>query len=253
MKIYFYDKTTNEYLGEGETDKDPIASKRTGEFVPLIPMYATTIKPMAALNNQIQVFNTDTKTWKLFDDFRQNFYKVDENLNVFDITEIGGIEQGFYLVTKEMGDEIKANIRHFKIENNKVVKKSDEEYIKETFELERDLKYLENDNKAKYARYNQEFSLLIQDKICVFDTTLTTQNDLLTAFAVCSQGETYNGWITNNAVELNLTLDDVLLISSKFKELSNVYLKWKYFKELIDKTKTIEEIEKIVINYEGEV
>lgn len=110
-------------------------------------------------------------------------------------------------------------------------------------------KYLENDEKAKDARYNQEFTITIQEQECVFDTSAQTQADLLTAFAVCSTGETYDGWVTNNGVELNLTLEDVALISNTFKELSNVYGKWNQFKELIDAAQTVAEVQAIDIDY----
>ena len=110
-------------------------------------------------------------------------------------------------------------------------------------------KYLENDEKAKEARYNQEFTITIQEQECVFDTSAQTQADLLTAFAVCSTGETYDGWVTNNGVELNLTLEDVALISNTFKELSNVYGKWNQFKELIDAAQTVAEVQAIDIDY----
>ena len=111
------------------------------------------------------------------------------------------------------------------------------------------LKYTENDTKASEARYNQEFEITIQEQLCVFDTSEQTQRDLLTAFAVCSTGETYDGWVTNNGVVLNLTLEDVALISQVFKEKSNVYGKWNEYKTLIDEATTVEEVNAIVIVY----
>ena len=128
-----------------------------------------------------------------------------------------------------------------------------EEYDAQQFEIKKAEKYQENDLKSDLARYNQEFTITIQDKECIFDTSSKTQKDLLTAFAVCSTGSTYDGWITNNGVELDLTLEDVATISVTFKELSNVYPKWKEFKEQIDNAVTIAELESIVIDYDEEV
>ena len=253
MKVYFYDEKTFEYLGEQEADKNPAASERTGEFVPLVPANATLIRPMASLQNQIQVFDKNAEIWRLYDDFRENFSKVDEYLNVLGITEIGGIEEGYILVSKELGEEIKEDVLRFKIKDGKIIRKTDEEYNKDILEQAKAFKYFENENLSNVTRYNKEFSMIIQDKICVFDTSSTTQADLLTAFAVCSTGITYDGWITNNGVELNLTFEEVASISSKFKELSNVYPKWKYFKDLIDKAETLEDVEAIVIDYGNEV
>lgn len=120
----------------------------------------------------------------------------------------------------------------------------------EKFEIAKADKYAENDFKASEARYNQEFILTVQDKICLFDTSEQTQRDLLTAFAVCSTGATYDGWITNNGVELDLTLEDVALVSATFKEKSNVYGKWNEYKQAIDNAETIAYVEGININYD---
>lgn len=72
---------------------------------------------------------------------------------------------------------------------------------------------------------------------------------MLTAFAVCSTGTTYDGWVTNNGVVLNLTIEDVALISQVFKEKSNVYGKWNEYKTLIDNAATVEEVNAIEIVY----
>jgi len=120
----------------------------------------------------------------------------------------------------------------------------------EKLEIAKADKYAENDFKASEARYGKEFTVTVQNQDCVFDTKQTTQADLLTAFAVCSTGATYDGWVTNNGVELDLTLEDVALISATFKEKSNVYGKWNEYKQAIDNAETIANIEEIVINYD---
>ena len=125
----------------------------------------------------------------------------------------------------------------------------DAEYIAKELAKAKQDKYEENDTKASEARYNQEFEVEIQEQLCVFDTKPTTQADLLTAFAVCSTGETYDGWVTNNGVVLDLTIEDVALISQVFKQKSNVYGKWNEFKQAIDEAETIEEVNAIVIDY----
>ena len=112
------------------------------------------------------------------------------------------------------------------------------------------MKYQENDLKAGEARYGQEFTVTIQEQECVFDTTEQTQRDLLTAFAVCSTGQSYEGWVTNNGVVLDLTMEDVALISQVFKEKSNVYDKWNLYKQAIDEAVTLEDVQAIVIDYE---
>ncbi len=122
----------------------------------------------------------------------------------------------------------------------------------EKFEIAKRNKYKENDQKASSARYGKEFTVTIQEQECVFDTTATTQTDLLTAFAVCMTGATYDGWVTNNGIILNLTLEDVALISQTFKAISNVYGKWNEYKQAIDNAQTFQEVEAIIINYGDE-
>lgn len=113
-------------------------------------------------------------------------------------------------------------------------------------------KYNENDTKADLKRHSQEFSITLQDKECVFDTKEQTQSDLLTAFAVCSATGVYTGWVCNNGVVIDLTLEDLVQIQNEFKNLSNVYPKWNEYKTRIDNAQTIEEVEAIIIDYEVE-
>lgn len=119
----------------------------------------------------------------------------------------------------------------------------------EKFEIAKSDKYAENDRKASESRYGKEFTVTVQNQDCVFDTKQTTQADLLTAFAVCSSGGTYDGWVTNNGVELDLTLEDVALISQVFKAESDVYHQWNEYKQAIDEAETLEEVNNIIIDY----
>jgi len=121
--------------------------------------------------------------------------------------------------------------------------------VEEALPLAKIAKYEENDKKAEEARYSKEFYVTIQEQECLFDTKAQTQADLLTAFSVCSTGATYDGWITNNNITIDLTLEDVVVISTKFKELSNVYPHWSYYQTLIDNAQTLTEVEAIVIDY----
>ena len=74
--------------------------------------------------------------WTIKPDFRANFVKVDNDLNVFPITEIGEIE-GFLVVDKSIGEEIQAEKDRFKIVGNKIIKKTEQEYEDEKTAKER--------------------------------------------------------------------------------------------------------------------
>ncbi len=128
MYIYNFDENTKEYLSTGLAEADPEETKNKGKFVPLVPANAT-LKEIPSYNqdNQIPVFENDN--WVVKSDYRKNYYKVDENLNVLNIDTIG--EQEGIIVDKETGDLVKENPEMYKIVDNSVVKKTDEEYNQE--------------------------------------------------------------------------------------------------------------------------
>lgn len=133
MQIYLYDRNTFEYLNTITADIDKKATLRLGYEVPLIPAFATT-KPVPAYSeNQIPVFVNDN--WEVKTDYRKNFYKVTENFIVEDITTIGE-QDGYYVVDKATGEAIRENSVKYKILNNNIVKKSDEEYLQDLENIE---------------------------------------------------------------------------------------------------------------------
>lgn len=134
MNIYNYDEKTKEYLSTIIAEADPEETKLKGKFVPLVPANATLIEVPEYKTNEIPVF--ENNNWVIKSDYRKNYYKVDVNLNVLEIKDIGE-QEGFYIVDKTTGDLIKENPDKYKISDNKVVAKSDEEYQAELEKQER--------------------------------------------------------------------------------------------------------------------
>lgn len=156
--IYNYKADTKEFMGVVEqADKDSAKSEQVGHFVPMVHANATLLEPPTVEENQIQVYSKTIETheepyevideegekhieyrtvtevienWNIEADYRKNFLKVDNNLNVTDITTIGE-QEGYIIVDKEIGEDIKANKDWYKIVDNEVIKKSDEEYEQE--------------------------------------------------------------------------------------------------------------------------
>lgn len=170
-------------------------------------------------------------------------------LTGIDLSELSVDEYGSTSVQNIEVEEDVYNEREQYIYNNGNIEKNPN-YASEKLQELKLKKYAENDRKASESRYGKEFEVEVQGKDCIFDTSDQTQRDLLTAFAVCSTGETYDGWITNNGVMLDLTLEDVALISQTFKAESDVYGQWNTYKQAIDKAKTIKDLERIVIEYD---
>lgn len=159
--VYNYSAETKEYIGQQQADKDPAESLAKGKFIPLVPANATLLQPPTVEENQIQIYSktiethqepyevidpetgeshTEYKTvptvienWNIEADYRKNFVKVDNNLNVSEITTIGE-QTGYIVVTKEIGEDIQADKNWYKIVDGEIVKKSQEEYDKEQAE-----------------------------------------------------------------------------------------------------------------------
>lgn len=125
MKIYNYDSITFEYTGSQNAYLDPEETKVQGKNVYLIPACATALKPPTAKEDFARVF--ENNAWSYVHDYRANYYKVDSLLNVTDITELGDLPEGYILVTKELGDEIKSNPNDYIIDNEEVREKTEEE------------------------------------------------------------------------------------------------------------------------------
>ena len=157
--IYNYDPNTKELTGVVEqADKDNAKSAQVGHFVPMVHADATLVEPPTVEENQIQVYtktvetheepyevidpetgekHTEYKTveevienWSIEADYRKTFLKVDNDLNVTDITTIGE-QEGFIVVDRATGEDIKTNKGWYKVVDGEIIKKSDEEYEQE--------------------------------------------------------------------------------------------------------------------------
>ena len=121
----------------------------------------------------------------------------------------------------------------------------------EIIEKFKQVKYIENDNKAKKTRINQEFSVIVNDIELFFDTTRETQQDLSTAKDFLSAGaEKYDWWDNKGTYFAFTDVEQVLEVSMVFMEKANIYPIWAYYKNMIDKATTIQELEQIDINYD---
>ncbi len=136
MNIYNYDEKTKEYLSTTTAEVDPEETKLKGEFVPLLPANATLIELPEYGENEILVF--ENENWVIKPDYRKNFYKVADNLSVQEITTIGG-QEGFYIVDRATGDLIKQNPYKYKISDNKVIAKTEDEYQVEQVKRENEI------------------------------------------------------------------------------------------------------------------
>lgn len=125
MKIYNYHPITGEYIGEQNADIDQAETEVQGQTVYLLPAYATFTKPPKHKDDKVRLWQ-DTE-WIYEVDYRQNYYKVDASMGVYPIENFGAIEEGYVLVTKELGDLVKENPNDYLIDNGEVRAKTEEE------------------------------------------------------------------------------------------------------------------------------
>lgn len=119
MLAYRYDKETKEYLGEQEAQINPLE----GGY--LLPANCTFVEPLSPKADNTIVWNDSE--WVYVVDYRENYYKVDSELNVTEITEFGDLPEGYILVTKDYGELIKKTPSNYVIDNGTVREKTEEE------------------------------------------------------------------------------------------------------------------------------
>ena len=135
------------------------------------------------------------------------------------------------------------------LENGSFVRQ-DENYFSLKLKEAKEQKLKENSEKLNKKRYGQVFTVTLHGHECVFDTSEQTQSDLQTAAIVTSSGETYDNWVTNNGVCLNLSADDVRTVFSGFFPLvSPLYQLDLQYKNAIQNALTVEDVNSVKIIY----
>lgn len=124
MIIYNYHPITREYIGYSQAELDPEETAIQGKEIYLIPANATTAIPPKQKKDTCILWTGDS--WLVVDDYRENYYKVDSDLNVLDITTVGD-QDGFIVVPKALGEKIKANPENYVIDGDSIREKTEEE------------------------------------------------------------------------------------------------------------------------------
>lgn len=277
--IYNYHPVTKEFTGLIEqADKDSAKSAQVGHFVPMVHANATLLEPPEVEENQIQIYSktiethqesyevidpdtgethTEYKTvteiienWNIEPDYRKNFVKVDNGLNVYEITTIGE-QEGFIIVTREIGEDIKADKDWYKIVDGEIVKKTQEEYEQETLEHAKQAKLCENETiREKFLVSGVEYKNILWDSDIEQKLNLSIQ--------LSSMGdEDVITWVAMDGItSLECTKSDLLAIGNILTKMT-AYV-WQYknpmIKTAINNAQTIEELNAIKIVYDlGEI
>lgn len=134
MLVYLYNEITKEYIGSQQVDSDPAESEAQGKFIPLVPANATLIE-CPRFNRQVDVAVFENGGWVIKKDYRK-LYVVDDNFVVNRIDTIDKPQQG-YIVDKTIADQIVADADWFYIADDKIVKKTQQQYDEDKRKAER--------------------------------------------------------------------------------------------------------------------
>lgn len=242
MQVYFYDKDTKEYTGQAECDKDPLETRKQGVFVPLVPDFATLEQPPQVQVNKARIF--ENNQWVYISDYRENYKKADEYLNITDIDKLGELEEGFYLVDNATAEDIKENTSHYKISDGAVVKKTNEEIEEEELEQVKLFKIKCNDS----ARDNVINGGVTYRSI-LFDSDTDQKVNLLAIVSTMNDEDTIT-WFGMNNDSLECSKVDLISIGSLITNLHEFcWTKNAQIKAAIAAAQTVEEVEAIEINY----
>lgn len=117
----------------------------TGEYSATMPYETetgdgkTAVAPPEIPAGKAAVYNTESQTWSLVNDYRFSHKKVDSELNIYDIENLGDVDDGFCLVTNETAENIELTPYKYKIQDGNVVEKTNDEIAtarQEIFEKE---------------------------------------------------------------------------------------------------------------------
>ena len=121
MIVYNYNPTTGEFLNESEAYINPVATRREGHPVYLLPAYATFQQPPEVGEHKIAIFDEMLDKWLVKDDYR-NCYACDTSLNVIIITEIGSLPEGFILITEGQAKQIEQDDLWYIVQDGELIK-----------------------------------------------------------------------------------------------------------------------------------
>lgn len=246
MNVYNYDEITKEFTGACPADADPESTKIAGYFVPLIPANAT-LSPVPNFNTKCEIPVREGDKWVIKPDYRKNYYKVDKHMQVLPVDSIGA-QDGYYIVEKSLGELISANPLKYKIVDDEIVEKTDEELAQYKLALAKDYKLSENQIKRD-ARLNAG----VMYKGILFDSDVDQKTNLQFMAASMSDEDTIV-WNGKNNDPLECTKEDILGIGAKIAELTlSIWgqdgLNISYI-SAIEAAETVEDVEAIEIDYE---
>lgn len=130
-KIYNYDPKTFEYINSENAELDPAELMINHREVPLVPAYATLIKPPAKRELKTRLFIENT--WQVVDDFR-GMYMVDDSMQPQAVTNFGALPEGYIPITEAQAQQIIEDDLYYVISDGKLIQNPNYEEEKQARE-----------------------------------------------------------------------------------------------------------------------
>lgn len=245
MKIYNYDGDTFEYLYASDAEYDPAELAINHKKVYLIPANATKMKPPKTKEFEVALW--DNTNWKIEADYR-NTYIINEYFEIQFVEKIGAIPEGYFPITAEQAEQVKAEPLYYIIEDNKLVKnpnydeqklaQAKEDKLKEALTKAND--FINND--AAYRFDNQNTIEATDGNIGKF-----------TAYALGFTAGTFEEveWTSKEDNVITLNQEDCLRVLTGLGAIQSSVWNVQYitFKTAINEAETIKEVEEIEVHY----
>lgn len=245
MKIYNYDKTTHEFIGESQADLNPAATQAEGKNIYMLPANATETKPPKLKKHQAAVYNNG---WDVVDDFR-GMFKVNEKMRPEPINKLGALEEGYIAITETEAKKIIEDPLYYIIDNDKLIVNPN--YANEKLE------------KAKEEKLNEALigaKSFIENEACYqYDENNSieaTDGNIgkLTAYALGFQAGLYEQveWTSKEDNVITLNQEDLLRALAGLGQIQSSVWNTQYvnFKTQIEEAQTAADVYSIEIIYE---
>lgn len=244
-KVYNYDPITFEYLSSQNAELDPAELIINNKKVPLVPAFATLIKPPAQEVNKVRIFQENN--WVVLDDYR-GMYMVNSDMQPQPVTTYGALPEGYAPATAAQAEKIIEDNLFYIVQNGVLIENPNYEEQKIA-----ELKAQKYDEALTGAK-----DFIDNEAVYRFDENNTieaTDGNIgkLTAYALGFTTGTIEVvyWTSKEDNVLELNQEDLLNVLTGLGAIqSDVWnVQFIAYKQAIDEAQTIEEVEEIEINY----
>ena len=133
-KIYNYHPITLEDLSSQNAELDPGELQINNKKVPLVPAFATLLKPPTTDDYKTAIFNENS--WEIVDDFR-GLYMVNANMEPEGVYNFGALPEGYVPITAAQAAKILEDDLYYVISDGALIENPNYEADKAAREAER--------------------------------------------------------------------------------------------------------------------